>query len=460
MTSKINHSGDGETVSFSFPFFIPAKTALEVRVGGAIRAEGFNIVGAACPEGGKVVFDAPPASGEQVSLRYRGGVSVTVDDSTFGHLADKLVAGANVTLTTETQDGGVQKLRIDSGLNTFNQTVADGLYLSKAGNLSDVADKAAARNNLGISAVVATIETSLTNAVTALNASLASLSDRALLKTANLSDVADKEVARANLGVTTAIAAVQASLNALADSALLKAANLSDVADKDLARANLGVTAAIATAETSLNTAIAAVQASLDTLSDTALLKAANLSDVADKALARANLGVTDAIAAAETSLNNAIATLTASLGTLSAGAVLKVNNLSDVDAPLARHNLGLDNVAYLTVAQDWQKPQRSQAVQAVEAGGSVVLDFTQAQNFDLTLTADITFANPVLTGVVGQKGTIGIVPNGHAITNMGTLWKRVGETGSPSDITGYGRIDYHVRSTSRIEYAYNDVEA
>lgn len=409
MTSKINHSGDGETVSFPFPFFIPAKTALEVRVGGAIRAEGFNIVGAACPEGGKVVFDAPPATGEQVSLRYRGGVSVTVDDSTFGHLADKLVGGTNVTLTTETLDGGVQKLRIDSGLNTFDQTVADGLYLSKSGNLSDVADKAAARNNLGVSAVVATIETSLTNAVTALNASLASLSDRALLKTANLSDVADKEIARANLGVTTAIAAVQASLNALADSALLKAANLSDVADKDLARANLGVTAAIA---------------------------------------------------AAETSLNNAIATLTASLGTLSAGAVLKANNLSDVDAPLARHNLGLDNVAYLTVAQDWQKPQRSQAVQAVETGGSVVLDFTQAQNFDLTLNADITFANPVLTGVVGQKGTIGIVPNGHAIADMGTQWKRVGETGSPSEITGYGRIDYHVRSTSRIEYAYNDVEA
>lgn len=319
MTSKINHSGDGETVSFSFPFFIPAKTALEVRVGGAIRAEGFNIVGAACPEGGKVVFDAPPALGEQVSLRYRGGVSVTVDDATFGHLADKLVAGANITVTPEPQDGGVQKLRIDAAASDLSKSEADGLYLAQS---------------------------------------------------ANLSDVPNKETARANLGVTAAISAV-------------------------------------------------------------------------------------------ETSLNNAVASLNTSITSVSNGAVQKANNLSDVDAPLARHNLGLDNVAYLNVAQDWSKPQRSQAELTGPVGGTVVLDFAQYQNFDLTLTADVTFADPVLsTGEVGQKGTIGIVPAGFAIAAMGGVWKRVGEIGAPSEITGRGRIDYHIRALDRVEYAYNDVEA
>lgn len=349
MTSKINHSGDGETVSFSFPFFIPAKTALEVRVGGAIRAEGFNIVGAACPEGGKVVFDAPPATGEQVSLRYRGGVSVTVDDSTFGHLADKLVGGANVTVTAETLDGGVQKLRIDAAASDLSKSVADGLYLAKLANLSDVHSKETARDNLGVT-------TAISNAVTPLNTAINSLGN----------------------SVST------------------------------------------------LNTSVTSLNGTVTGLSADALMKAKNLLDVPNKENALANLGVTSAIA-------NAVAPL----------------------------NAALTGVAYLTVAQDWTKPQRSQAVQTAEAGGSVALDFAQYQNFDLTLTADITFANPTLTAaMVGQKGTIGIVPNGHAITNMGTLWKRVGETGSPSEITGYGRIDYHVRSTSRIEYAYNDVEA
>lgn len=333
MTCKINHSGDGETVSFAFPFFIPAKTALEVRVGGAIRAEGFNIVGAACPEGGKVVFDAPPATGEQVSLRYRGGVSVTVDDATFGHLADKLVAGANVTVTAETLDGGVQKLRIDAAASDLSKSVADGLYLAKSANLSDVPSKDTARDNLGVT-------TAISNAVAPLNTSVNSLGNTV----------------------------------------------------------------------SALNTTV--------------------------------------------TSLNGTVAGL-------SAGALMKAENLSDVDAPLARHNLGLDNVAYLTVAQDWTKPQRSQAVQTTEIGGLVALDFAQYQNFDLILNADITFANPTLTAaMVGQKGTIGIVPNGHVITDMGTQWKRVGETGSPSEITGYGRIDYHIRALDRIEYAYNDVEA
>lgn len=172
MTCKINHSGDGETVSFAFPFFIPAKTALEVRVGGAIRAEGFNIVGAACPEGGKVVFDAPPATGEQVSLRYRGGVSVTVDDATFGHLADKLVAGANVTVETKTLDGGVQQVRISAAASDLSKSAADGLYLAQSANLSDVLDTETARANLGVTAAISAVETSLNNAVTALSNSM------------------------------------------------------------------------------------------------------------------------------------------------------------------------------------------------------------------------------------------------------------------------------------------------
>ncbi|CDK99462.1 protein of unknown function [Magnetospirillum gryphiswaldense MSR-1 v2] len=139
--------------------------------------------------------------------------------------------------------------------------------------------------------------------------------------------------------------------------------------------------------------------------------------------------------------------------------ALAERNLLNLTDASGARTRLGLDNVAYLNVAQDWSAPQRNRALFAASVGGSVTLDMSTYQNFDLTLSADITFANPS-AAAIGQRGTIGIIPNGFAIAGMGDQWKRVGDTGAPSEITGQGRIDYHIRATDRIEYAYNDVEA
>jgi hypothetical protein len=114
----------------------------------------------------------------------------------------------------------------------------------------------------------------------------------------------------------------------------------------------------------------------------------------------------------------------------------------------------------FLSEAQNWTKPQRSTATHTATTGGSVTIDLEAYQNFDYTLSSNITFTNPTLTNVVGQKGTINITPSTYSIAGMGTNWKRIGSTGAPSTITGRGRIDYHVVSTSRVEYSYNDVEA
>jgi len=140
----------------------------------------------------------------------------------------------------------------------------------------------------------------------------------------------------------------------------------------------------------------------------------------------------------------------------------LAERNLANLDdAAAARNKLGLANVAYVNVAQDWTQPQRNQARFEGSVSGSVTLDLAAYQTFDLTLLADVSFADPAINNdMVGQRGSIGIVPNGFAITAMGSLWKRVGDTGAPGEITGQGRIDYHIRATGRIEYAYNDVEA
>lgn len=406
MTLQHTYGTNGACDSFAFSFAIDTEADLQVQINAIEQTSGFTIHGAGSPGGGVVVFLAPPSAGKTILIRHRGRVAVTSADASSGYLADKLVAGAGIALAAAADVDGRQSLVISS--------TDGGSDLDAAQNLADLTDKAVARANLG---VYSTLQ--VDNAI-------ATSSDLDLKKAQNLADLADKPTARTNLGVYA-----KADVHTKAESdAAYADKTLSNVSAVP-ARTNLDVYA----------------KGDVYTKAETDAAHAAK-GDVYTKAEVYTK-AQSDAAYAAKGDVYTKI----------QSDAAYADKTLSNVTAATARTNLGLEHVAYLNVAQAWDAPQRNLASQSASVGGSVVLNMATYQNFDLTLSADITFANPS-AAMVGQRGTIGIIPNGFAIAGMGDQWKRVGDTGAPSEITGQGRIDYHIRSTGRIEYTYNDVEA
>ena len=66
----------------------------------------------------------------------------------------------------------------------------------------------------------------------------------------------------------------------------------------------------------------------------------------------------------------------------------------------------------------------------ATGQGGSTTLDFSANQNFVLTLTSNITLANPS-TEAVGQAGVIVFIQDGGSDTlSLGSQYKTVGDAG------------------------------
>lgn len=197
-------------------------------------------------------------------------------------------------------DGNITDLRPPFPLQQLEQDF-DGRFLRVEENLSDVADKAQSRNNLGLKGA-AVLDVGTTAGTVA--AGDDSRITGALQKDQNLNDVSDKAKARQNLGlkgaavldVGTTAGTVAAGDDSRITGALQKDQNLNDVSDKAKARQNLGLKGA---AVLDVGTAAGTVAAGDDSRITGALQSEKLLSEIASKgataqATARTNLGIND----------------------------------------------------------------------------------------------------------------------------------------------------------------------
>jgi len=133
----------------------------------------------------------------------------------------------------------------------------------------------------------------LNTAIIAIDAQTFANADAALQKSANLSDLANAATARTNLGLGTAATEASGTFDAAGAAgaaqaaSLEKASNLSDLANAATARANLGLGSAATQNTSAFDASGAAASAQ-----SASCQKSANLGDVASASSARANLGL------------------------------------------------------------------------------------------------------------------------------------------------------------------------
>ena len=166
------------------------------------------------------------------------------------------------------------------------------------------------------------------------------------------------------------------------------------------------------------------------------LTVANNLSDLASAATAQTNLGGT-----------------TVGKALFTAASVSAAQQAVDLEVGVDVQAFDADT-AKLDVAQTFTAAQRGSTDTDTTNTGSVTLDFAANQNFVLTLTGNVTLANPT-TETVGQSGFIVFIQDatGGRTISLGTDYETAGAAGltlstaaSTTDI-----VPYVVAATGRI---------
>jgi hypothetical protein len=122
-----------------------------------------------------------------------------------------------------------------------------------------------------------------------------------------------------------------------------------------------------------------------------------------------------------------------------------------------------IGGVSIFAKANQWTKPQRVAPV-ALTSGTTITMNLADGNDRTLTLAHNATISNPAdIATYVGQKGSIAGVQDGTGgrTLAMGNLWFPVGSSTMPAIPSGANakwRIDYHVVSSTRIDFSVASV--
>lgn len=208
---RVQYLADGIQSAFTFPFAIFKLADLEVWQDDVLQTSGYAVSGAGVSTGGVALFAVPPPAATRVTLRRRLTIARTTDYQSDGLIRAKTLNDeldyqvAALQQVAEDVDRAVR--RAPTALATIDLTLpepAAGRGLKWSADASRLVNSTNDPDAAGDASQAASqAEAAAAIAVQARDAALAaveSVSDP-LTKAANLLDLADTEVARANLGL-------------------------------------------------------------------------------------------------------------------------------------------------------------------------------------------------------------------------------------------------------------------
>ena len=390
------------------------------------------------------------------------------------YIANTSHTSSGTTPISSNADSAKWDLLVDAAAATTSATNAASSASAAATSATNAANSAtaAATSESNAASSASTASTQATNAAGSATAAAASASAAAASETAAATSETNAGTSETNAATSASNAATSASNASTSETnAASSASTASTAATTATTQATNAATSASAaataqtaaetaqtaaeTAQTAAETAQAAAEAAADNFDDTYLGAFASdpTTDNDGDPLTTGDLYFNTT--SNELKVYNGSAWQVAAVS--AAGLLTAANNLSDLaNAATARTNLGVEigvdvqaydaDTAKLDVAQTFTAAQRGSTDTDTTNTGTVTLDFAANQNFVLTLTGNVTLANPT-TEQVGQSGFIVFIQDatGGRTVSLGTDYETAGgagltlsSTASTTDVVPY----------------------